>query len=212
VGSKGSVLGVDLAPGMLEVAARKPRSEGSARLEFKEMNAERLELEDGRFDAVICQLGLMLFTDPAKALKEMARVVRKGGRVACLVQGDPEKMVFTSLLNKTVFRVAPHLKVQGAPNIYSFAAPGVLEKALSAAGLTHIAVERREGFASFESPEAYWERLPTSSGRLKLALDSLEPSLRDTVRREVLEAARAYVKENRLQLPFEVVLAKGIRP
>jgi ubiquinone/menaquinone biosynthesis C-methylase UbiE len=211
VGPKGSVLGVDLAPGMLQVASRKAKALGADQLSFREMNAERLELEEGRFDAVICQLGLMLFTDPAKALKEMTRVVRKGGRVACLVQGDPEKMVVTSLLNKTVLRHAPQLKVPGAPNIYSFAAPGVLEKAFSAAGLTEIAVARREGHASFESADAYWDRLTASSGRLKPALQSLEPGVREAIRLEVLEAARAYLKDGRLELPLEVVMAKGIK-
>src|SRR6185295_14017163 len=127
--------------------------------DLREMDAEELDFPDGTFDAVICQLGLMLFARPEAALGEMTRVVKRGGRISCLVQGDPEKMIFSSLINKTLFRHAPDLKLPGAPNIYAFAGDGVLEWAFRAAELSEIRTARLAGTFPFASPEAYWDTM-----------------------------------------------------
>ena len=55
------------------------------------MNAENLGLDADSFDAVICRIALMLFPNPAKALTEMRRVVKPGGKVAVIVYSALEK-------------------------------------------------------------------------------------------------------------------------
>ena len=52
------------------------------------MDAEALELADAGFDVVLCALGLMYVPDPARALREMRRVLRPGGRVVLAVWGE----------------------------------------------------------------------------------------------------------------------------
>lgn len=81
VGPDGSVVGVDIAPGMVarlkEVIAANRLVNAEALL----ADGEQLPFEDGRFDAVLCGFGLFFFPDPLRALRESARVTRSGGSV-----------------------------------------------------------------------------------------------------------------------------------
>lgn len=212
VGPGGEVLGVDLSPGMLELARGRARAHSGARLEFREMNAERLDLPDAAFDAVVCQLGLMLFARPARALAEMARVARPGGIVSCLVQGEPEKMLFTSLVMRAMIRHAPELKVPGAPTLYAFGPPGALEGALSAAGLKEVVSARVSGTLAFASPREYWKTMTEGAGRTGAMLRKLSPGTRERIEAEVLEAAAAFRSGDGLAIPYECAMAKGVKP
>ena len=80
VGQDGRVVGVDLNDGMLEVARRK-----SASVDWIKADAESLPFGSASFDAVVSQFGLMFFVDRHRALREMWRVLRPGGRLVVAV-------------------------------------------------------------------------------------------------------------------------------
>jgi ubiquinone/menaquinone biosynthesis C-methylase UbiE len=83
VGDSG-VAGVDVNPGMLEVARQVA---GDTAIEWHQASAEALPLGDATFDVVLCQMGLQFFPDRQAALREMQRVLTPGGRVALNVPG-----------------------------------------------------------------------------------------------------------------------------
>ena len=208
VGPSGRVVGVDLAPGMIKIAAARAEERN---LEYREMNAEELDLPDNLFNVVLCQLGLMLFGRPEAALREMTRVVKKGGTVACLVQGSPERMLFTSLLLKTMIRLAPELKQPGAPGLYAFAPVGVLDQAMTKAGLWQVVSSRVAGVFAFPTPDAYWSTLTEGGGRTGAMLRSLPEDKQKAVREQTLALAEQYRVQGRLEIPYEVVMAKGLK-
>lgn len=80
VGPDGFVAGLDPDENRLAFAARL-----SPRLTWHLGRADAIPYADGRFDAVLCQFGLMFFDDPVRSLREMARVLRPGGRLAVAV-------------------------------------------------------------------------------------------------------------------------------
>ncbi|MDA7087909.1 methyltransferase domain-containing protein [Pseudomonas sp. SA3-5] len=80
VGPGGAVAGLDANPGMLAVAARLEPA-----IDWQVGLAEALPYADHNFDAVISQFGLMFFSDPVQALREMLRVARPGGHLAVAV-------------------------------------------------------------------------------------------------------------------------------
>lgn len=80
VGATGRVVAVDINEAMLTVARRLSPS-----VEWRAADAGRLPFPDSSFDAVLCQAALMFFPDPARALREMSRVVRDTGSVAVQV-------------------------------------------------------------------------------------------------------------------------------
>jgi ubiquinone/menaquinone biosynthesis C-methylase UbiE len=82
------VVGIDPSPENVEVAARRARERGVDSLcTFLQSDPERIQLGD-RFDAVILELDLGARPDPDAAARELARLVRPGGRLA-LVDRTP---------------------------------------------------------------------------------------------------------------------------
>lgn len=79
-GPGGSVVGVDLNEGMLQVAART-----ASAIEWRRGAAESLPFESESFDAVVSQFALMFFADRGAGLREMARVLRPSGRLTVAV-------------------------------------------------------------------------------------------------------------------------------
>jgi SAM-dependent methyltransferase len=83
-GPTSTVVGVDLAAGMLEVARQEARRRGLD-VRFEEMDIEDLAFEDASFDGATCGHGLQFCPDLARALREVRRALRSGGRFAASV-------------------------------------------------------------------------------------------------------------------------------
>ena len=88
VGSTGRVVGTDFCPEMLESAPAKAAKAG-LEVEFQVQDAMALTLPDNSFDVASISFGIRNVDDPVKCLREMARVVRPGGRVVVLEFGQP---------------------------------------------------------------------------------------------------------------------------
>jgi ubiquinone/menaquinone biosynthesis C-methylase UbiE len=85
------VVGVDFTPAMLAKARRVADEAGLANLEFVCGDGNALPFADGTFDLALCTYAFHHLPEPAKVLGEMARVVRKGGRVAIVDVIIPER-------------------------------------------------------------------------------------------------------------------------
>jgi ubiquinone/menaquinone biosynthesis C-methylase UbiE len=84
VGPDGRVVGIDLNPGMIAVARKLPVAAG-ATIQWIECSALDLQLPDASFDAILCQQGFQFFPDKPLAMREMRRVLARGGRIALSV-------------------------------------------------------------------------------------------------------------------------------
>jgi len=93
VGPDGGILGVDLSADMLALAAQ--RCQGLDHVAFKSGDAENLPVESESFDALTCVQVLLYVVDVPKALREMRRVLRPGGRVA-IIETDWRGAVLSS--------------------------------------------------------------------------------------------------------------------
>lgn len=93
----GQVVGVDLSARMVEAARARAKAARRRDVRFERMDAERLELPDGGFDAVLCVLGLMYVPQPERALAEMRRVLRSHGRIVLAVWGERRQCGWSEL-------------------------------------------------------------------------------------------------------------------
>jgi len=80
VGPAGRAIGIDLSPGQIAVAARRAQTEGCSWSKFIVMDALHLEFAEETFDAVVAQYPHL--PDRQRCLREMARVLKSGGRLA----------------------------------------------------------------------------------------------------------------------------------
>jgi ubiquinone/menaquinone biosynthesis C-methylase UbiE len=94
VGERGRLICTDISPAMVDAARRRGGERGLRNVEYRVMDAERNDLDDGSVDGVLCRLGYMLMPDPQRALAETRRVLRPGGRAALSVWGAAERNPF----------------------------------------------------------------------------------------------------------------------
>jgi len=161
VGPAGRVVGVDLSEEMLGQARRA--CAGLDQVELKWANALALPFEAGEFDAATIAFGLRNLSSFEDGLREMARVVRPGGRVVCLELTQPRRR-WTARAHRVVFGIAaPALgRLQGHRDAYAylprsldgFPGAGELAGTMSRAGLVNVRFQRLlPGVAALHSAE-----------------------------------------------------------
>jgi demethylmenaquinone methyltransferase/2-methoxy-6-polyprenyl-1,4-benzoquinol methylase len=108
VGEEGRVVGTDFCEEMLSFAPEKARKQ-ELEIQFEKADVMNLQYEDNSFDICSISFGIRNVADPVKALKEMVRVVRPGGRVMILEFGQAETPLFAPLFNFYSQKILPAL-------------------------------------------------------------------------------------------------------
>jgi demethylmenaquinone methyltransferase/2-methoxy-6-polyprenyl-1,4-benzoquinol methylase len=142
VGPSGRIVGSDFSEGMLDLAREK-----SGGIEWEWGDALALKYEDGSFDAATVGFGARNFSDLGAGLREMARVVRPGGRVVVLEITTPQKPPLSFFFRAWFDTIVPALgKVAGDADAYTylpssvrrFLGPQALGAELVGAGLRDV--------------------------------------------------------------------------
>ena len=138
VGAKGAVVGTDISGEMVETARRGAVLRDLAHARFERGDAEALPLPDAGFDAAVCALGLMYVPDPVRALCEMRRLLRPGGRAAAAVWGARRNCGWAEIFPITDARVASDV----CPMFFHLGTKDMLARAFEAAGFADVRSER----------------------------------------------------------------------
>lgn len=210
------VLAVDRSPAMLELLGKRAHDEGLD-IDTQVMDGHALALDDGGFDLVASQFGVMLFPDMPRGVREMARVAAPGGTVLIVAYGDPHRIDFLHFFVRAVQSVRPSFDgppEDDPPLEFQLADPDRLRSALAAAGLVDVRVETITETTAFDSDEALWDWIVSSNPIVECILEGLgiTPDERRTVR-SALDAAfheRALDGVARLSNPVNVGI--GVRP
>jgi SAM-dependent methyltransferase len=197
----GSVVGIDIAPEMVEAATELAAAEGLDNTEFRVMNAENLDFPDASFDAVTSRWGIMFPDDVAKTVREVFRVLRPGGRVSFAFWDDQDKNPRQGFL-ETVIRkaLAEPPRPRGAGGVaYKFADPQPLVDLLTDAGFRIGALETVTFSYDFKDSDDFWQGLTEAwpSGRVS----SLEPLQLGKVRELFPLEAEQFRDRGLLRLP-----------
>jgi SAM-dependent methyltransferase len=129
----------DLSQAMLDIAAGRTETSG---LEFQAADAQDLPFDDGSFDAVFCQFGVMFLPDKARAYAEMRRVLRPGGRLLFSVWdriGDSPIAATVETALEGCFPEDPPRFISRIPHGYHD--PAKIRDAVSTAGFGQVDVE-----------------------------------------------------------------------
>lgn len=210
VGVTGHVLATDISSNILGFAKQMAQRAGINNIETKVMDGENLTLEEETFDAVISRVGLIYFPDQQKALKEMLRVLKPGGRMAAIVYSTPERNKFFSVplsIVRNRAKLPPPLP--GQPGPFSLGAEGVIEKAFSQAGFKNIKSELVKAPLLFESAKECLLFEKESFGALHQMMSSLSGTEKEAVWEEIEMALQEFETENGFIGPCEMLIAVG---
>lgn len=212
VGASGYVLATDISSNILDFAEENARIEGLGNFATLVADGEALEVEPESFDAAISRVGMIYFPDQQRALANILRALKPGGRFATIVYGPAERNGFFA---KPVSIIRERAKLPppapGQPGPFSLGGAGVLAAALEQAGFRNV--EERVVDAPVMLPNAAecvrFER--ESFGALHQMLGGLDAAAQETTWGAIAEALAAYETPAGFRGPCELVIAAGTR-
>lgn len=210
VGSSGSVLATDLTPAILEFAAENACRAGYTNVQTRVMDGERIEFEPASFDAAICRLGLMFFTNLPAGLARIRRVIKPGGWLGAIVFTTPEKNPGVARPSAICRRYA-HLPAPGPdePGMFRLGPPNVARELFTAAGFTEIEEQIVSSPLRLQSTAEFMRFASSAFGGLHAMLASLPQGEQDAAWREIEQAMRQFEGRFGFEGPCEHLVIAG---
>lgn len=179
------VFATDWSPAMIERFEARAKAEGLTNARGAVMDAHALRIEDDSFDVTGSLFGVMLVPDQPRALREMVRVTKPGGRVLIIAYRSPEELEFLQVFISALQAVAPDfpgLPDDPPPLEFQVADPEVLRARLTEAGLKDIRVERSAEKPAFRSGDEMWNWVYYGNPIADIILADLTEEQRETLR------------------------------
>ena len=210
VAPEGRVILGDFSPAMVEAARGQAAALGLENVDFRVLDAERLDLPADVIDVVLCRWGYMLMGDPGAALAESRRVLRPGGRLACAVFDGPLQNPWAAL-PAAVLNARGHMPAaeSGAPGILALADRDRLEGLFTRAGFTNLRIEEVPFTWIFDDEDDYWAFLNDAAGALAMILARLDEAERAAVRDQVAAALGPFRAGGGISLPAQSLVASA---
>jgi ubiquinone/menaquinone biosynthesis C-methylase UbiE len=209
-GASGYVLATDISPAILDFARKMALEAGYTNIETRVMDGENLALPDASFDAVISRVGLIYFPDQQKALKEMLRVLKPGGKMAAIVYSTPDKNKFFSVpvsIIRSRAKLPPPLP--GQPGPFSLGAEGVIEGAFIKAGFRNVLSVRIASPLLLPAAKFCVAFQKESFGALHQMMNGLTEVEKESVWEEIENELKKFETENGFTGPCEMIVAVG---
>jgi enediyne biosynthesis protein CalE5 len=150
----GRVIAIDQSAALLEFARDRAREAGISNIEFRQMDADAIDIPNHSLHAIVCRWGLMFLKDLGSALSRMRCSLEPGGGLAAAVWSEPERVPIVAVRRKVMrdFEL-PSPSV----NPFSLSSPDTLYAAVLAGGFGQIRIETMIVAYAFASVEEYVE-------------------------------------------------------
>ncbi len=202
IGEEGRLISSDFSPEMVQVARRRGTELGLSNVDYRVIDAERIELDSGSLDGVVCQSTYMLVGNPAAALAETRRVLRPAGRVALSVWGAPERNPWASI-GGMILVERGHMPPPepGAPGVFSMASEERTRALLDGAGFSSIRTEDVPVRFAFRDLDDYEQWVIDVAGPLAMVVRGLTEDEREVLRTRLREAFVSFSADGGYELP-----------
>jgi SAM-dependent methyltransferase len=208
----GEVVVSDVADEMVDIAARRAEARGLANVIPRVFGVEAIDDADSSYDVVLCREGLMFALDPELAVREIARVLRPGGRAAVAVWGPREQNPWLGCVFDAVSaQFERPMPPPGIPGPFALSEPGRLEQLL-AGELEAVEVEEVAVPLIAASFDEWGSRVSALAGPLSSILGGMSGEAQTALRGRLEDAVLPYrTADGGLSFPGVSLLASGRR-
>lgn len=202
VGASGTVAGLDVNPGMLAVA-RSATPPGMS-IEWHEASAEAMPLPDASFDVVLCQMGLQFVPDKQAALREMQRVLVRGGRLILNAPGPTPRLF--AIMGEALARHVDAKAAGFVNQVFALHDEAELQALVGDAGFHDVSVQSNTKPLRLPAPEEFlWQYVHSTP--LAGAVAQVDDERRDSLERDIAAKWQGFVEDDALALQVRIVVA-----
>lgn len=210
VAPDGRVIAADLSTELLELAAERARRKNLQNFTTQQADAHQLPFPDQAFDLATCRFGVMFFREVDRALRELRRVLRPGGRACFGAWASAEQPYWQTTMKIVHQHVGGTMLEPGGADLFRFSRAGSLSRALAEAGFREVEEsERSLGWTWPGSAEEVFEYARAVSTPFRPMLERV----RHEQWPEILKAAHAAIDKYRvgeeIRFGVRVILASG---
>jgi ubiquinone/menaquinone biosynthesis C-methylase UbiE len=201
-------VGVDFSGDMLELAAGLHPG-----IDFRRADAAALPFEDASFDAAFANFLMPHAPDLPVAVRELARVVRPGGRVA-LTTWDPEPTTYVTALVRSVAAAGAEIppELASGPSFFQYSADDEFASLLAGAGLTEPSVAPVRFTHRVADVDAFYRDLLAGTVRMGVVIAAQAPDVRERIHSGFRDGLQAWRAEGGYEIPCAAKLGAGTRP
>ena len=204
----GWVVATDISQAMVDILRAEAERRGMPQVEAFRADAETLEaLPAATFDLVTCALGFMYFPEPDRAMAEIMRVLKPGGRVIIAVWGARKNCGWADIFPIVDARV----QSQVCPMFFQLGTGRALAWQMENAGMEFVADEKLAHDLPYPDEDAACDAA-FIGGPVALAYSRFSEETRAEVRAEYIASIRAFRSDEGYRIPGEFVVARGTKP
>lgn len=204
VGPSGRITGIDWSEKMIGRAAEEAKRRNLQNISFVHMDAEQLDFSEASFDVTINSLGAMYYPDPDKAIREMQRVLKPGGRAGVLVWGRRKACGWAEIFPI----VDRQVKSDVCPLFFQLGTGQTLQKVMESAGFENVTLDRFTVTLNYPNDE---EAIVGAflGGAVALVYRKFDRQTKTKVHAEYIESIQPFRKGTGYEIPGEFVIASG---
>lgn len=212
LGRSGLLISSDFAPEMVAAARRGASDRGLDNVECRVIDAQRIDLPDNSVDGVLSQFGLMLVPEQERAVAEVRRVLRPGGRFSYATWAPPDRnpWIFQIVAALLQNGVAPPGEPFSPGGLFSLSTPERNQDLASAAGFSDVIVEEITGAMRFDGVDEYWSYMAEVAGPVAELVGSLGSERIDAIRATLEPSLEPYTSGSALELPWAAVATRAV--
>ena len=207
VSSPGSVTGVDINAGMIEVAKSLPKGPGML-VDWYECSAFELPFEKNTFNVAISAQTIQFLDDRAKALSEMSRVLKPNGQLAISTWCSIEKNPYFDALVKAVSKYLGAETASGLEAAFTLTSSSEIKNLLAEAGLKSSTVEAFEVNLDLPPIEGFVAR-HISATPMAGSFSAAPQSTQQDLAKEVGKSLEGYNTKAGATVPFRINVGKA---
>jgi SAM-dependent methyltransferase len=199
------VVGTDIADRLL-AQARTAATALALDVHYRHADAEKLPFEDGSFDGLVSTFGVMFAGKPEAAAAELARVVRKGGRMVLATWKSDSNLFHMFGVMKQFMPPPPQ---PAPPSPFEWGKPERLQQLLGDA----FTLEMEEGTNQFRyaSGEQAWELWVNHYGPAKSIAANLDDARREEFKRAMIAWHEGFPSPLGYQQPRQYLVTRAVR-